>query len=79
MAMVDIQYSTVLAVLYASYVPAQIPSNMVIKIVIGLRMPQLMGPLSDIKSHIQVRDEGYTPSDLMNHIHTDHHTTSQFV
>ncbi len=25
----DIQYSTVLAVLYASYVPAQIPSNMV--------------------------------------------------
>ena len=24
----DIQYSTVLAILYASYVPAQIPSNM---------------------------------------------------
>ena len=26
---IDIQYETVLAVLYASYVPAQIPSNMV--------------------------------------------------
>ena len=26
---VDIQYATVLAVLYASYVPSQIPSNMV--------------------------------------------------
>ena len=25
----DIQYSTVLAILYASYVPSQIPSNMV--------------------------------------------------
>ena len=26
----DIQYSTVLAVLYASYCPAQIPSNMIL-------------------------------------------------
>lgn len=28
--MSDIQYETVLAVLYASYVPAQIPSNMIL-------------------------------------------------
>ena len=27
--MVDVQYDTVLAVLYAAYSPAQIPSNMV--------------------------------------------------
>lgn len=50
----DIEYSTVLAVLYASYVPAQIPSNMVIRVTTDLEVISIDLSFVDLKSDIQV-------------------------
>lgn len=44
----DIQYNTVIAVLYATYVPAQIPSNMVC----GEELHKVSSPSSRLGEHV---------------------------
>lgn len=68
-----------LAVLYASYVPAQIPSNMVIRVTTDLEVISIDLSFVDLKSDIQVCIASVLCGQASVHAVAGRHTTFRHV